>query len=116
MKTRSFTHYTLDNLRWYKWWLPFIEIAFDKIEEHLKEVDLPNFKISYIKDKYWGIRFEEMWFDDYISKILRDLEWDTHNICERCWCKWEGRDWWRIYTLCDYCYDLSLKKNKDGST
>ena len=85
-------------------WTPHIEIAFDKIEKYLKKVDLPSFKITYVKEKYGGFRTEYQCFDDYISNILEKLENKTHTVCEKCWCKGKERDWWWIYTLCDLCY------------
>ena len=103
MKKRSFTTYTMDDLRRYKWWLSTIERAFDEIEEYLKGKDL-WFKITYIKEKYGWFRCEYYSFDDTIMNIVEKLEDDTHSICQECWCKWEERNWGRIKTLCDYCF------------
>jgi len=47
-------------------------------------VDLPSFKITYVKEKYGGFRTEYQCFDDYISNILEKLENKTHTVCEKC--------------------------------
>ena len=91
--------------RWWHNWL--IKEFFDYCRENNYPVD----KV-YIKEKYWGLRFEPYeWWDDKLRDKIIELENRSHETCQDCWKPWIDRDTWWITTKCDKCYKIYLQSN-----
>ncbi|HNG96681.1 MAG TPA: hypothetical protein PLW93_00240 [Candidatus Absconditabacterales bacterium] len=102
---RTFTTYTLEDIKWYKGWSNIIIDSFNKIQEHI--TDNNTLDIYYIKDKRGHIDFSWSGGDEYIHDILRTLEVETSNICCECGDKGLLREnVARIMPYCDKCFIL----------
>lgn len=103
---RTFCDYSLEYIQWRKGWSQLIIDWFDAIQQ-LIDTKYPDttFKITYMKEKYWWLRFENYWWPDEIEDILYMMEDKSYTICDQCWKKWKLRDdlWW-IRTLCSKHY------------
>ena len=115
MKKRSFTEYTEKQLNMFTGWYDIIIEYFDKIEKYILDNDYKNknwydFKIEYIKEKYWRFDMTLSWFDDYLFDLCNELEKKSEETCIVCWKPWEVRyDLGWYLSLCDEHY----KEKKD---
>lgn len=85
-------------------WVELLKQWFIELEEDWFNIN----NISYLKEKYWQLRFEWKY-----HKVLDYLETASSYICQECWSVWRTRydlGWYK--TLCNDCY-IKLK-NKNG--
>lgn len=88
---RTFTQYTPNTLWVPKWRHEVIINCFDDIQEHIDKTGNKNFRVSYLKEKYWSLRVERQWADDWIDEKCSELENITETICSICWKKGKVR-------------------------
>ena len=63
-----------------------------------------DFQITYIKEKYWSLRFEVTNSNEEINRLITECELVSEWICWRCWKIWRiryDRNWYMC--LCDDC-------------
>ena len=99
---RSFTNYSKEYIKVaYPWRSKLIIDCFDDIQNKYwcrSELD-----ISYMKEKYWSIRFEYSWADEEVSDMLEWLLEKSEHTCFYCWKKWKLRDRYWVLPLCWWC-------------
>lgn len=101
MKEYSFIYCFIPEI---EWWKDLLEDLFEDIDKHIKEQWIEWFRITYIKEKYWWLRLEYEWSDEYIFETICYYESTSHNICQVCSRYWKWRWWYWIKTLCNSCY------------
>jgi len=57
-----------------KEWEPLMNAFIKNTDEYLKDNPDVKFNVSYIKDKYWRLRMEYSWWDDYLSNMIECVE------------------------------------------
>lgn len=99
---RSFTNYSKEYIKQqYPWRSKMIIELFDYIQGVCWYDNKLN--ISYMKEKYWSIRFEYTWASEEISDMLEWLLEKSECTCYYCWKKWKLRDRSWILPLCKWC-------------
>lgn len=91
---------------YFTWWHRLVERMLEEIEVEVKYEWIENFKITYMKEKYWSLRVEYEWWNKKVDEIISKYEVASYEICQECWKKWRLRsDLWWISTLCDKHYN-----------
>jgi hypothetical protein len=60
----------------WKWWCLLMESLIKCLEDHVKKENnyANNLYISYVKDKYWRLRCEYSWWDNYTDNLIENVE------------------------------------------
>ncbi len=91
-------------------WFDILYEALVKIKKHIEENPEIKFKAEEIKEKYGELRFYYYGGDEYIEKVIDELEKKSRKTCEICGKPGELRDragWYK--TLCEKHAELWLK-------
>ena len=68
--------YKRDKL-WYEPWEAIMSSMVKNIDDYLDEEEnnnANNLYVSYIKDKYWWLRIEYSWWDEYTDNMFEIVE------------------------------------------
>jgi hypothetical protein len=93
------------DISWYLGWQDLLDELISRIAELINWwLWSKDFQITYIKEKYWGLRFEVNNSNEEISRLVTECELVSEWICWKCWKIWRiryDRNWYMC--LCSNC-------------
>ncbi len=76
-------------------WAGLINRAYDLLENY------PTLKVVQVKEKFGGLRIYTDGYIEEFEKVLRDLEYESFNVCETCGNPGKLRSGGWYKTLCE---------------
>jgi len=60
----------------WKWWRTLMNALIKCLDDYADERNdyAGNLRITYVKDKYWRLRCEYGWWDDYATNLIENTE------------------------------------------